>query len=154
MELQRFYRRIRLVTHFSKVENTRVSDPSIHRALISIDQFGLRNKSTYRPPSGSHAVETFIEFVDKAFAQLRRDSDSGKLHFLPNLTNLDLQASQILREDKNIIIKPADKGGAIVVMDRTDYIKEAYRQLGDNTVYIKLSKDPTNDIRDDISSIL
>ncbi|CAJ0936573.1 unnamed protein product [Ranitomeya imitator] len=125
-----------------------------HEYAVHRNQFGLRNKSTYRPPSGSHAVETFIEFVDKAFAQLRRDSDSGKLHFLPNLTNLDLQASQILREDKNIIIKPADKGGAIVVMDRTDYIKEAYRQLGDNTVYIKLSKDPTNDIRDDISSIL
>ncbi|CAJ0941960.1 unnamed protein product [Ranitomeya imitator] len=64
------------------------------------------------------------------------------------------QALQILREDKNIIIKPADKGGAIVVMDRADYIKEAYRQLGDSTVYIKLSRDPINDIRNDISSIL
>ncbi|CAJ0952438.1 unnamed protein product [Ranitomeya imitator] len=39
-------------------------------------------------------------------------------------------------------------------MDRADYIKEAYRQLGDSTVYIKLSRDPINDIRNDISSIL
>ena len=42
-----------------------------------------------------------------------------------------------------IIIKPADKGGAIVVMNRKDYIAEGLRQLNDEKFYQKLEEDPT-----------
>ena len=34
-----------------------------------------------------------------------------------------------LAEDRNIIIKPADKGSYVVVWDREDYDAEADRQL-------------------------
>ena len=34
-----------------------------------------------------------------------------------------------LPEDRNIIIKPADKGSCVVVWDQEDYIAEADRQL-------------------------
>jgi len=39
---------------------------------------------------------------------------------------------------KNLIIKPADKGSATVLINRADYIKEAYRQLNNDKYYIKL----------------
>ena len=34
-----------------------------------------------------------------------------------------------------IVIKQADKGSAIVVLDFADYKAEAYRQLSDSAVY-------------------
>ena len=42
-----------------------------------------------------------------------------------------------------IIIKPADKGGAIVVQNKDDYIKEGLRQLSDAKFYTELDHDMT-----------
>ena len=35
----------------------------------------------------------------------------------------------------SVVIKPADKGSAVVVWDRNDYLKEAERQLSDEKTY-------------------
>ena len=43
-----------------------------------------------------------------------------------------------LRQNLDIVIKPADKGSATVNMDRQDYINEAERQLGNPDHYKKL----------------
>ena len=41
------------------------------------------------------------------------------------------------------MIKEADKGSAIVIMDTEEYIAECHRQLDDTTYYHRLKKDPT-----------
>ena len=48
-----------------------------------------------------------------------------------------------LRGYDDIVIKQADKGSAVVVIDREKYIDEAMRQLNDREVYIPLHSDPT-----------
>ena len=40
-----------------------------------------------------------------------------------------------LKNGKTIVIKGADKGSAVVVWDRDDYIREAEKQLGDKEIY-------------------
>ena len=40
-----------------------------------------------------------------------------------------------LQNDRSVVIKPADKGSAVVVWDRNDYLKEAERQLSDEKIY-------------------
>lgn len=45
-------------------------------------------------------------------------------------------------ENASIVIKAADKGGATVIINRTDYHSEVTRQLNDTAVYAKLSEDP------------
>ena len=58
-----------------------------------------------------------------------------------NLTSKKRQALCDLKDDKNIVIKGADKGSAVVVCDREDYIKEAEKQLGDSDVYAEVPDD-------------
>ena len=47
-----------------------------------------------------------------------------------------------MKNDKNIVIKGADKCSAIVVWDKHDYMKEAGKQLGDSDVYEEVPDDP------------
>lgn len=56
-----------------------------------------------------------------------------------NLPENETQALKQLINNKNIIIKPADKGSTTVVMDRQQYLWEAYRQLNNTEYYRKLS---------------
>uniref|UniRef100_A0A803JBV1 Reverse transcriptase domain-containing protein n=1 Tax=Xenopus tropicalis TaxID=8364 RepID=A0A803JBV1_XENTR len=48
-----------------------------------------------------------------------------------------------MRNDKQLIIRPADKGGAIVLLDLKYYRNELLQQLSDSLVYEKLTCDPT-----------
>ena len=47
----------------------------------------------------------------------------NKKQFKKNLKKEELTAITTLRENKDIVIKPADKGGNIVIMNREDYIE-------------------------------
>ena len=51
-----------------------------------------------------------------------------------NLSDMERQGLEELQQSTAIIIKPADKGSAIVILDRAQYVQEALRQL-ENTEY-------------------
>ena len=46
-----------------------------------------------------------------------------------NLTKRSMRQSSLLRHNKDVVIKPTDKGSAIVIIDKLAYI-----QAGDKTV--------------------
>ena len=60
-----------------------------------------------------------------------------------NLTKSKRTRMKELSEREDIIITKADKGGAVVIVDVKDYIKEAERQLNNTENYRKLQEDPT-----------
>ena len=57
----------------------------------------------------------------------------------PNLLPEEEGALGDLISTRGIVIKPADKGSAVVIMDRADYVLEALRQLEDTEYYVPLS---------------
>ena len=59
-----------------------------------------------------------------------------------------------LADNPEIIIKKADKGSAVVVMNTTDYLREGYRQLSDTKYNTKLPNDPTDTIADNVTKTL
>ncbi|GFO00957.1 hypothetical protein PoB_002746200 [Plakobranchus ocellatus] len=61
----------------------------------------------------------------------------------PNIRTEEKRALKELKNNAHIIIKPADKGGAVVVLNTPDYIAECTRQLSNATYYRKLNSDPT-----------
>ena len=58
-----------------------------------------------------------------------------------------------LKRDRDRIVLTADKGDAMVIMDREDYINKANQLLNQST-YKTLAKDPTNTIKNKLISIL
>ena len=93
------------------------------------------------PPKGRDAIlETYITGVRRdTLRQLQR---LRVQNVRDNLSPLERQALKNLRRRRDIVIKPADKGSAVVVLRKEDYIKEAERQLRNEDHYRKLENDP------------
>lgn len=122
-DLQQYHRRIKLASYF---QNETDSDPP-----------PFTPKSDWAPPEDK--LPTELQTLVQA------DLDYLKKHFRPsqtepNLSQGERDALRELRENKHIIIKPADKGSAIVIWDREQYLWEGYRQLLDPKYYKKLAK--------------
>ena len=64
----------------------------------------------------------------------------------PNLTKAQSLALRELKRDRDHIVLTADKGVAMVIMDRQDYINKANSLLNQNT-YRSIPRDPTNSIK-------
>ena len=56
-----------------------------------------------------------------------------------NLTKDEYLAMRSLENDRNVIIKPADKGSSNVVWDKLDYFAKAEKQLSDSNSYKRLN---------------
>ncbi|XP_060066994.1 uncharacterized protein LOC132547247 [Ylistrum balloti] len=110
----------------------------------------------FKPPSGwtphrglNADLDTFLNITSFFITDT-----PPKPNVFPNLQPEESQAIISLRENKDIIIKPADKGGAIVILNRADYITEAERQLCNTEHYRPLDTDLTQNIVKDINKFL
>ena len=70
-----------------------------------------------------------------------------------NLATHLRRAVRSLREDKSIVILPADKGNSTVVMNRCEYDEKLTTMLSDST-YKRLKKDPTAKIERQVAKAL
>lgn len=71
-----------------------------------------------------------------------------------NITFEEEKALQELRKNDNIKILPADKGGACVVLDSTEYNNKVLALLQDTNTYQLLKKDPTSTHERHLTDIL
>ena len=69
-----------------------------------------------------------------------------------NLTEQEWKALHELEKTKNIVIKPADKGGGIVVMNRTDYDSKVRALLSNKNHYALTDSNPLPKLINDIVS--
>jgi len=90
-------------------------------------------------------ISSYTALITKDRLIASNNPDQGPLVRLPhmsdNLSRAENKAITELKNNDNIIIKPADKGGAVVVMDRSLYEREGLRQL-ENTHYYKETDSP------------
>ena len=114
----------------------------IQKMIMGSPFLGLRKKSPWNPtPSKNTTLESFIVLV-KIDVQ-RAASTNIPTHY--NLTPAEQGAIQEIKENDDIVIKPVDKGSAVVVMDKVDYLEEASRQVTDERFYKKLDSDLTKE---------
>ena len=122
-ELEEYGRKLRLMWHFRNDESSFVADR-------------FTRKSSFNPRNKDVIKETYLSCLEERLLDIEIPSKR-----LNNLTKEEREALYSLKDDPSIIIKGADKGSAVVVWDREDYLKEAYRQLDDKEVYEQFSDD-------------
>ncbi|XP_031747711.1 uncharacterized protein LOC116406864 [Xenopus tropicalis] len=71
-----------------------------------------------------------------------------------NLTMKEKRALNTLKNDHDIVIRKADKGGQIVILNKSDYVFEAHRQLSDRETYLPLEKSPLNIYASELDALL
>ena len=116
-----FCRKLRLQEYF--FSNT----PQLNSSLIS-------NSSTFTPNKHRNQyLDTVINVMEKISTP-----ENLKSHIPPKSSNLDTAESLAMKSlinNRNIIIKEADKGGVAVIMDRDYYIDKISSILNDDQYY-------------------
>ena len=123
----KFLRRVQFKAIFDdKEDDSYTSDKVIFETLQT-------RKSKWTPPEGQFTPLDF--FIKKC----RHDID--KLNFnrntkFSNLSSEERTALENLSKRKDLIVKAADKGGALVIWRADLYQKEALRQLSDRHLFL------------------
>ena len=71
-----------------------------------------------------------------------------------NLPPSESKALKNLQADDEIVVVPADKGRAVVVMDRLDYDSKINTLLSDQSTYQKLTRDPAPALERQMNELL
>ena len=132
-ELDDFFRLIKLKAYF---KDNNMYNPSTEDQL-----FKPKTNKKWRPDKNHHTVETYIEATKNALETEEQNNNNNK--YYNNLTKGERKALKELADRNDIIITKADKGGAVVIIDVEDYVKEAEHQLSNKDGYKKLQYDPT-----------
>ena len=72
---------------------------------------------------GPTKLEAFIDSNERDYNYRPNYNPPSKQNLSPN----EFKALRLLKQDNTIVIKPADKGTTVVVMNRRDYLIEGYR---------------------------
>ena len=124
-ELEVFERKLRLMWHLRNDE--RIFDCNTK----------FRPKSAFNPKNKDVLIETYLISLEEKLLDI--DIPKDKFN---NLSNEERDALYSLKSDNTMVIKGADKGSAVVVWDREDYLKEAHKQLSDEEIYEEVTNDP------------
>jgi hypothetical protein len=126
-DITSFQRRMRLKEYFLDAE-TRDKRP----------EWMGRKASSFTPPKSREAnLEAYLDIVaSETTKMLRTKTDEN----WDNLTQNERDTLNKLSKTRNLVFKPADKGGALVVMDREEY-KNAMLEMLNEDQYKEVKED-------------
>ena len=129
-----FFRNMILKSHFGNNQNRNYA--------------GYKNKTNkdWLPKNTHHTIKTFIESVHKDLGDTQQMTYQRTSN---NLTRGEIHSLHKLVKRDDIIVTKADKGGAVVLINVDDYMKEAKRQQDNTEFYTQLNVNPTT-IHNDI----
>ncbi|XP_077341766.1 suppressor of cytokine signaling 5 isoform X1 [Lithobates pipiens] len=142
MDIHKFVRRLNIKRYMlgNPIQENNRSSPVFQHS-------GLANASLFNPPGTlAPSIKVFRDLVLKDLdgmiikkCKLRGDLQKG----LDSLCN-----------NKSLVIRPADKGGGIAILDRCDYLKELHRITDDRETYSLLSRDPVTKYKKELTGIV
>lgn len=143
-EIFKYTRRLRLKEYFySLSEETDTNENCDDHVL----PFFNKKRLTFTPPTGQ---DVYLDFYISAVTEEILQSEKNRKYF-SYISKKELEVLKLLSQDKNIIIKKADRSSTIVIMNRDDYEKEVHRQLSNDIYYVKLQDDPKDTIERNIN---
>ena len=144
-DAETFFRRLRLKAHFHE-NNQQDSTIQIYEENGSppeqesekLDKL-FPKKSSWTPNPGHYnALDLYIDKCRYEISRLNFKTSPAR----SNLSRQEWSTLTSLKKRNDIVIKPADKGGKVVVWRKDLYIQEGYSQLLTNS-YQHLDKDRT-----------
>ena len=113
----------------------------------------FKTKSNWIPPTPPN--NNLLNYTAHILQDLKSHFYSSNKHPLhKNLNTNEQKALTELEHLTDSIIKPADKGGAIVIWPKKDYLLEAHRQLGNTNFYTKIPQNNIPHLHTEIQSFL
>ena len=103
---------------------------------FAADRF--RPKSSFNPRNQDVIIETYLSCLVERLLEVEIPSKRFN-----NVTKEERDALYSLIDDPSIIVKGVDKGSVVLVWDREDYLKEAYRLLHYKDMYGQVPDDPS-----------
>ena len=137
-----------IIDFMNKNAEDEYEDITVNNPYNEIHQ-KFKNKSRWKPNPPNKTLDTF----KRAFKMNLLECKFNK-NPLQNITKDERAGMRDLQNNPHIVIKKADKGSAVVIMNTTDYLREGYRQLSDGNFYTKLKDDPTIDLSKKICQVL
>ncbi|KAL7371715.1 hypothetical protein ABVT39_003947 [Epinephelus coioides] len=109
-----------------------------------------RDAADYDSESVSMEKSDFVEDTRIQGREQQRPERKKEYRVSHNLTKNQLSELKALKNDSTLVIRSADKGGAIVIQDRNAYEGEIQRQLSNTTFYRQLNHNPTQEFKERI----
>ena len=104
----------------------------------------FKTASNWTAPLGrNNNLDSYIHKIEKELDVLVHYLNTSKVKLHDNLSSNQRRSPHDLKISNDIVIKPADKGGSIVIMKKDNYMKETCTQLRDGRFYQKIDNDPT-----------
>lgn len=125
-------------------------------AFFLLNKHNLENipftpKSGWTPTAGQ-TTETIHQIIQRDWTYFNHKLEIDKIQ--SNLTRAEIKALRLLAQNKRIVINPADKGNALEILDRCQYLWEGNRQLSDPNYYRPLNQPIYSETLQMILSIL
>ena len=101
---------------------------------------------SFTPKSSFNLVRPFQ--LESMFCSIEQDLHRQNIENLErkNLTKEEHKAIRSLKNNKDIVIKPADKGSAIVILHKQSYINEGQKQPNNTQFYEQTDSDLTGEV--------
>lgn len=129
-----------------------------HRKLKLLAYFENKPQKTQIPFKPKSTWSPILQKIPRAIKNIIKKDQDNLDHFKlekppPNLTQTEIKALKDL-SNKDLIIKPADKGNMVVIQDRFQYLWEANKQLSNQEYCKKLNKPIYQETRPMIKEII
>ena len=155
------------------VDNVDLGGEQLKKWVINLSKYKLSNPQenllakglNYSPSPTKIPYEEYIVATEKACRKLSnneatvlRSEMAGMLRNAKppktNITKDERKAIQELKKEESVLILPADKGKATVVIDVSEYEEKINEMLSDERTYEKLTSDPTQRYKRELVAIL
>lgn len=145
IDIHKYIRKVNIKKYF--LTNNNCGNKSTkYSEVIGVDS-GLKNKSLFNPPQPSnHHVEVFKQLILKDLEALQVKKSLNPKHIKEGV--------QALEKRKDVVVRPADKGGGVVVLDKSYYHSQLQEMLNDGNTYSLLSGDPNKQYRTELRNLV
>ncbi len=162
-DIHNFIRRLKLKEYFYERNN---EDSQVHakkdiekstgsdRSDRSRLNWTIKNPNWYPAKVREERSESLTQFIDNLLNDIKHHLELNKNNNWNNLTDGQRKALNALSSDDSIIIKPADKGNGIVIMDTNDYNEACLETLNNKNYYEDVSEDPNPNYRRELDGII